>query len=94
MKKFMLVLSFVMLSLGCMACVEQEEKCAVQNTACVQECVSQCDPNDEGCVEDCIDFSTADENNSKKLEEQLKGLIPEELLSMVLMALLKSGVLI
>ena len=93
MKKFMLVLSFVMLSLGCMACAEQE-MCDVKETACVQECVSQCDPNDEGCVEGCIDFSTADENNSKKLEEQLKGLIPEELLSMVLMALLKSGVLI
>lgn len=94
MKKYMLGFLFALLALGCMACAEDEGTCAVQDTVCVKECVNLCDKDDEGCVEDCIDFSTADENNSKKLEEQLKGLIPEELLSMVLMALLKSGALI
>lgn len=91
MKKYMLGLLFSLLALGCMACAENE-KCHIEDTECVQECINLCDKEDKECVENCVDLSTADSENTDSLESQLSGIIPEELM-VILLALLKSGII-
>jgi hypothetical protein len=91
MKKYMLGLLFSLLALGCMACAE-EEKCHVEDTVCIQECISMCDAENKECLETCVDLSTANSENTDSLESQLSGIIPQELM-VILLALLKSGII-
>lgn len=91
MKKFMLGSLFSLFALGCMACAENE-KCHIEDTECVQECVNLCDKEDKECVENCVDLSTANSENTDSLESQLSGVIPQELIT-ILLVLLKSGII-
>ena len=74
------------------SCIDYSAKCNVNDTVCVQECVNLCDSNDNECVRNCVDISTADSGSEDALKESLSGIIPVEVLT-ILLALLKSGII-